>query len=448
MARVHPQRNVGLSAIAAEMALTDQQADQDPARELVHCGGSVSPSSVTCNVHGRLTAPSETSTALPPVDWIRRDLNDHAARNRLRVPTTLDYRSATTAVIDGRLARVFCSNDYLGLRFDPRLADAAVAAVRAHGTGAGASRLVAGSQPIHETAERQLATLVRCPAALLGSAGYPTNVATIASLAGPDDVVFSDALNHASIIDGCRLSRARVAVYPHRDTNALARAIPSHRPFRRGWVVTETLFSMDGDLAPVEALRELCDREGLMLFVDEAHALGVIGAHGEGVAAAAGVTAEAVVGTLGKALGASGAFVAGTDDLRAYLWNHSRGFVFSTAVPPAAAAVAAEAASLVQAASERRVALGDNVDCLIAALARAGVHLAHTPRSPIVPVVLGDDARAVATAHALLARGFFVQPIRPPTVPEGTARLRITVSAAHSIVDIEQLAAALAEVMR
>jgi 8-amino-7-oxononanoate synthase len=339
---------------------------------------------------------------------------------------------------------VFCGNDYLGLRFHPDLIRAAADAPCIHGTGAGASRLVSGNQPIHEEAEQALAALVHRPAALLAATGFGANLGTVAALLGADDVVFSDALNHASIIDGCRLSRARVAVYPHADVDALAELVRRHRPFRRGWVLTESIFSMDGDLAPLAELRALCDREGLHFYVDDAHALGIFGPNGEGAVFEAGIDTDVYVGTLGKAFGAAGAFVAGSESLRLYLWNQVRSFVFSTGIAPPVAATVARAASLVRQSHDLREQLQRNIDRLRQRLHEAGIVVGGHPRAPIVPLLVGDEARTVALSNALKSDGLFVQAIRPPTVPPNTARLRITLSASHTADEIDALVDSLA----
>lgn len=375
--------------------------------------------------------------------WIDEALTAAEQEHLLRRPTTLRYRSATECEIDGRPVIVFCGNDYLGLRFDRRLADAAAAAAASHGTGAGASRLVSGHTDEHERTEQALAELVRQPAALLTSSGFAANAGAIPALAGADDVVFSDALNHASIVDGCRLSRARVAVYPHADLDALKAQIERHRPFRRAWVITESIFSMDGDAAPLRVLRALCDANELGLYVDEAHALGLIGPEGAGLAAETGTAVEVLLGTLGKSLGAAGAFIAGTESLRLLLWNRCRSFVFSTGLPPPVAAAARTAAHLVRTDGSLAERLHSNIRLAREALARVGLPIGGDPRAPILPLVLGNEARALALSRALLEDGLFVQAIRPPTVPRGTARLRITLSAAHTPEQIEALAESL-----
>ena len=378
-----------------------------------------------------------------PVSWLEQSLEQLRAESLLREPKLVEFETATTARVDGAPAVVFCGNDYLGLRRDPGLARAAQEALSNEGSGAGASRLVCGNLRVHEEAEQALAQLVGRPAALLASSGYAANVGCIAALVGADDVVFSDALNHASIVDGCRLSRARIAVFAHADPEALERAVRAQPTFRRGWVITESLFSMDGDMAPLAEIRAVADRYGLQLYVDEAHAVGVFGESGEGLACEAGVRPDVLLGTLGKALGGSGAFVAGEPALRAFLWNRCRAFVFSTGVAPSVAAVAVAAARYARGAREQRAQLRANVDYARGALREAGITAGGDGRAPIVSLVVGDAARTVELSQALLHDGVFVQAIRPPTVPVGTSRLRISLSAAHSREQIDQLVSSL-----
>jgi 8-amino-7-oxononanoate synthase len=377
------------------------------------------------------------------VRWLDDEIRALDERHLLRQPRRTAPLGATHAVVDGRTATVFCGNDYLGLRFEPAVIDAARAAL-AHGTGAGASRMVSGNLPEHEDLERVIANLTGAESALLASSGFAANVAALECLAGPQDIVFSDTLNHASLIDGCRLSRARVAVFPHRDATALAHTITSQRPFRRGWIVTESVFSMDGTVAPLTEYSELAKTENLHLYVDEAHAIGVLGPDGAGACAAARVRPDVLVGTLGKAFGAAGAFIAGSRNLRPFLWSRHRGHVFSTGTPPATAAAATRAIQIARSEPHLREALRANVHRLRTRLAELQLPVPSHPDVPILPIVVGDEARAVAVSAALLERGFFVQAIRPPTVPAGTARLRVTVSAAHTREQIDDFAAALA----
>jgi 8-amino-7-oxononanoate synthase len=375
------------------------------------------------------------------MDWIADELRALAATHRLRAPTTTRWRDAVHVEIDGRSLRAFCGNDYLGLRFHPDLRAAALAATLEHGTGSGASRMVSGNLSLHESAEDSLASHFGAEAALLCTSGYALNVGVLGALLGPDDVVFSDALNHASLIDGMRLARSRVVVYPHNDLDALRAMVTV--PARRRWIVTESLFSMDGDAPDLRALRAIADAAGASLYVDEAHAIGVYGPAGRGLCAAEGITADVRVGTLGKSLGGSGAFVLGSSDLARWLWNRCRAHVFSTGLAPANAAVARAAVGILSQRPELQARLHANTVLLRGALRESGIAVLGRDDSPILPVVIGDDAGALTLALALREEGFFVQAIRPPTVPEGGARLRITVSAAHTPDALRDFARAL-----
>jgi 8-amino-7-oxononanoate synthase len=335
----------------------------------------------------------------------------------------------------------FSSNDYLGLACDERLVAAAAAAVREHGVGAGAARLISGNSPEHEALERELAEFFEADRALTFSSGYAANVGIIPALITRGDVIFADALNHASLIDGCRLSRAEVHVYPHTDTAVLSTLLDRHRGgARRALIVTDGLFSMDGDVAPMAELAELARRFDAWTYVDDAHAIGVLGDHGRGTA----VDADITVGTLGKAFGAAGAFVYGSGTLIQYLLNRARSFVFSTAMLPAQAAAARAALRIVIAEPERRESLHANARALRIALSRAGVDGDLSATGPIIPVPLGDEARTMNVGAALARSGLLVGAVRPPTVPPGGSRLRITASAAHTRDQIDALGNALA----
>jgi 8-amino-7-oxononanoate synthase len=324
----------------------------------------------------------------------------------------------------------FCSNDYLGLAGTPAPAVAA---------GAGASRLIAGEHPEHARLERLLAGWLGVEQTLLFTSGYAANVGTLSALVERDDLVVSDALNHASIIDGLRLTRGEVAIVPHLDVGAVAERLRTLGG-RRAWVVSETYFSMDADSPDLGTLRRVCDDAGAALVVDEAHALGVFGPAGRGLCAAAGVEPDVRVGTLGKAFGASGAFVAGSRALCDWLWNRARSHVFSTGISPAVAAAAA--ANVERSAAEpalRERALR-NADRFREALRARGADVRG--HGPIVPWVIGPEADALRAAARLRAQGVHVVAIRPPTVPPGSSRIRFAFSARHTDEDVERASAA------
>jgi 8-amino-7-oxononanoate synthase len=330
---------------------------------------------------------------------------------------------------DGRALLNLCANDYLGLGADRRLMEAAARGAL-QGAGSGASRLVVGTLPVHVALEQELARLAGSEAALLFNSGYCANTGVVPALCGPGDAVFSDALNHASLIDGARLSRAEVVVYPHLDVARLQELLERSRA-RRKLIVTDSVFSMDGDLAPLQALTALAEAHGAMLLVDEAHAVGIYGSRGAGLCEALGLQEriDLRLGTLSKAAGSFGAFVAASHAVCELLLNRARPFIFSTALPPAVCATSRAALPLL-AESPRREALWRNIRFFAAGLNALG--LPAEPRSPIFPVVLGAPQRAVAVAEALWAGGVLVKAIRPPTVAEGTSRLRFSLSALHT----------------
>jgi len=381
---------------------------------------------------------------------LEAELADLAAADRLRACPALEGRSrqrpsAMVGPAPNQVARAllsFCSNDYLGLASHPEVLTAAAETASREGFGAGAARLVAGDLPAHRALEADLASFVRRPGVLLFPTGYQANIGVLTVLAGAPDLIASDSANHASLIDGCRLSRATVAIFAHGDARAAAQALERPGHYRRRLLVTESLFSMDGDRAPLAALAEIANAHDAVLVVDEAHALGVLGPGGRGLCAAADVEPDVLVGTLGKAFGAAGGFVAGSDALRAYLVNRARTFIFTTASPPPVAAAARAALRLAAGpvGDQRRARLAAHQARLVE---RMSGKVTAAP-GPILPVILGSDASALAAAAHLRRHNVFVPAIRPPTVPEGTARLRVTFSSEHTDDEIDALSTALA----
>ncbi len=365
------------------------------------------------------------------------------------------YRSRRTAEapqgprmrIDGRDMLVFCSNDYLGLAADPRLVSAMQQAAAEYGAGSGAAHLVNGHMRPHHALEEELADFLGQPRALLFSTGYMANLGIQSALLGRGDQVWQDRLNHASLIDGGLLSGARFRRYPHTDSAALARQLEKHPSEGRRLVITDGVFSMDGDLAPLPELKQVCDKHNAWLLVDDAHGLGVLGEQGRGSAEHLGLAARDIqihMGTLGKALGSFGAFVAGEEALIETLIQQARSYIYTTAPPPAVAASARAALALVQEEPWRREQLRKLIHGFRHQAAQLGLPLMASD-TPIQPLLAGSAKRALDWSQRLEQRGILVTAIRPPTVPEGSARLRITLSAAHSEQDLEQLLSALAE---
>jgi 8-amino-7-oxononanoate synthase len=384
---------------------------------------------------------------MPGADEIARgELDALRARGLLRSLEPL--RSPPGAEIElrpGERLINFSSNDYLGLAGDARIAQALGEGARAWGAGAGASRLVCGDfLPEHEL-ERELAEFARSDAALLFPSGYAANCGILPAFAGPEDLVLSDALNHASIIDGCRLSRARVEVYPHADVRAVEEGLRA--PARRKIVVTDAVFSMDGDRAPLRELSALCSAAGALLVVDEAHATGVIGPRGAGLAAELGVTADMRMATLSKAFGVAGAYVAAGRPVCDLLVNRARPLIFSTALPPALACAASASLRILAGpeGDERRARLWSNVRRFAAGLRQMG--LPAREDSAIFPVVLGAPERALSAAARLREAGVLAKPIRPPTVPAGTSRIRFALTAAHTAAHVDAALVALRNIL-
>jgi 8-amino-7-oxononanoate synthase len=350
--------------------------------------------------------------------------------------------------LDGESVLLLCSNNYLGLADHPRVRKAAAKAALRWGAGAGGSRLISGNMAPHRLLEERLAAFKGYEAALLFGSGYLANVGAISALAGRETVVFSDELNHASIVDGCRLARAETFVYRHGDVEHLARGL-SEAGERASLIVTDGVFSMDGDVAPLEDLARLAREHGCRLMVDEAHATGAMGPGGRGSVAAAGLSKEVdlVVGTLGKALGSYGAYVCAGAELSEYLLNTARSFIFSTALPPPVLAAALTALELLEAEPERVRTLGANAATLRDGLVAEGL-TAGGGQSQIVPLEVGDAGRTMELCERLLERGVFAQGIRPPTVPPGSSRLRFSVMATHEPADLRDAARLTGEAAR
>jgi 8-amino-7-oxononanoate synthase len=365
------------------------------------------------------------------------DLEDRGLHRRLRL---ISGPQGPRVVLEGKPALLLCSNNYLGLADHPRVREAAADAAMRWGVGAGASRLVSGSMRIHRKLEERLAAFKGARAALLFGSGYMANIGVIGALAGKGDIVFSDELNHASIIDGCKLSGARTFVYRHNDADHLSWAL-QRAEGRGALIVTDSVFSMDGDIAPLTEIVELARRHDVRVAVDEAHGVGCVGPGGRGVVHEAGLEHEVdvVIGTLGKALGSYGAYVTCEKDMADYLVNTARPFIFSTAPSPPAVAGALAALELLIEEPRRVERLEANSAALRDELAREGFDVSGSA-TQIVPLVIGDAGLAMRICEQAIEHGVFAQAIRPPTVPQGTSRLRIAVMGTHAKDELREAA--------
>jgi len=401
---------------------------------------------------------SNVKTFSSPFVELEESLQALDAEGRRRRLKTFVPRSATRAELDGREITLFAANDYLGLAWHTQVVAAFEETAKTHGVGSGASRLITGTSDLHTELERRIAKFKRTEAAIVFSSGFLANWGTITALARKDDFIAIDKLNHASIIDAVRASGARVRVFPHKNYERLEELLKLGAGYRRRLIVTDSLFSMDGDTANLKELVRLKNLYGAWLMLDEAHGTGVFGARGAGLAEAEGVEDDIDIrmGTLSKACGTMGGFVAGSETLIDYLRNHARSFIYSTALPPAVMAASIVAIDIVERDLGLRKKLWENVrflgNAMVGAAPRgrpensgparglAPTHVSGT--SPIIPIIIGDDQRTMEMSEALLKEGFYVPGIRPPTVARGEARLRLTVSAAHSEEELRGLVGA------
>ena len=390
-----------------------------------------------------------SSASSPLLEGLQQKLHELDAQHLIRQRRIVSTPQAPSMTVDGRAILAFCSNDYLGLAADPRIIEALQQGAAIYGAGSGASHLISGHSAAHAALEDKLAQFlspfVPSVRALYFSTGYMANLALISALAGKDAEIFSEALNHASLIDGARLARAKLNVYPHRDLQALEEQLTQSQA-KDKLVITDAVFSMDGDIAPLRELLALCERHGAWLLVDDAHGFGVIGDDGRGVLEHLALSSPQLIymGTLGKAAGVAGAFVAAHETVIEWLVQRARGYIYTTASPPAVAHALLASIDIIGSDEGRQRRA--HLKYLIARL-RERLNLKRWRLLPsetaIQPVIIADNAATIATGKALMAQGFWVGAIRPPTVPAGTARLRITLSAAHSTEQVDQLAAAL-----
>jgi len=370
----------------------------------------------------------------------KKRLQALAARHLNRRLTPLHSGTGPVVEMAGRQILLFASNDYLGLAMHPEVVQSAIEATQRFGAGSGAARLISGSLPPHQELESALAQFKRTEAALTFSSGYLANIGTIPALIEQGGLILADRLCHASLIDGCRLSAADFRIYRHNDTNHLQSLLAKRRRARRTLIVTDGLFSMDGDLAPLPELSRLAQDYEADLYIDDAHGTGVMGPHGRGTAEHFGINNAGLpfqMGTLGKAFGSSGAYLAGPLTLILYLMNTSRSFIFTTAPPPSSAAAATAALRIIQREPERRARLWAKRERLFTGLTRLGFNLSPSV-TPIMPILVGDAETALSFAEHLFTEGVYAPAIRPPTVPEATSRVRVTVTSEHTMNHIDQ----------
>ena len=378
------------------------------------------------------------------LDYLQEELFELLRIGRRRFLRWIEDIKGVKALIDGREVILFCSNDYLGISRSERFKKVVLKVLEKWGAGAPSSRSIAGSFLIHRELEEELSRFKGTERALLFSTGYMANMGILTTLVGEGDLILSDQFNHASIIDGARLSRAEVWVYKHKDMDHLEELLKRSN-HRRKLIVSDGVFSMEGDIAPLKDLKELSDKYGAILVIDDAHGTGVLGKEGRGIAEHFGLLGQIDVqmGTLGKALGIMGAFVAGEAVLVEYLLNRARTFMYTTSLPPVVVGMAKEALRILKEEPWRREKLWENTRLFREGAKRLGFRVLG--ETPIVPIVIGDDELTMRFSAALFEMGIYVQGIRPPTVPPGTSRLRFSISALHSKSDIERALFALKE---
>lgn len=372
------------------------------------------------------------------LDWVHAELDQLKQQGLYNNIRTIDSPQGAWLTVDEKRVLNFCSNNYLGLANDPRLCAAAHQAIDKYGVGPAAVRSIAGTLALHLELEKRLAQFKGAAATISFQSGFNANLATLPALVGKEDVIFSDELNHASIIDGARLSGARIIRYPHNDPKALDDIITQAESYRRGLIVTDGVFSMDGDIAPLPDLVEVAERHNLILMVDDAHGEGVLGRGGRGIVDHFGLhgRVDVEIGTLSKAFGVVGGYVAGRPEIVEWLRQRGRPFLFSSAMPPADAAACLAAVDILESSDELVTHLWDNTLYFKTAMKNLGFDIGHS-ETPITPVMLGEAALAQKFSRALFERGVFAMAIGFPTVPQGKARIRAMLSAAHTRDDLD-----------
>ncbi|MGR3220996.1 MAG: 8-amino-7-oxononanoate synthase [Candidatus Anammoxibacter sp.] len=374
------------------------------------------------------------------MEFIEEALTELHNKSLFRTLKTVEGEQGKYLRINGKEYLSFCSNNYLDLANHPDVIKAVVKAMSAFGWGTGASRLVSGNTTLHKELEVKIAQFKGVEDAVVFPTGYMANIGAISSLVGKGDLVISDKLNHASIIDGCRLSRATFRVYPHCDMERLERILAKAKGFRRTMIVTETVFSMDGDLAPLNEIVRLAEKYKAMTMVDEAHATGVFGNNGRGVLEHCGIEGKVdiVMGTLSKAVGSIGGFVCGDYDLINFLRNKAGSFIYTTALPPAVCAASIAGLKIIKEKPELSESLWRNINYIKNRLAEKNINIGNS-QSPIIPIIIGDAGKTYKLAKDLLESRILIPAIRPPTVPKGSSRLRVTIMSSHSVSDLDRL---------
>ena len=365
--------------------------------------------------------------------FFRDEINDLKKKGLYRELRTVEGEQDSSVLINGKRVLMFSSNNYLGLANHPGIKKASMDAALYYGTGSGGSRLISGSMEVHRTLEKELALFKGTDRALLFSSGYHANVGAISALAGEGDLILSDEFNHASIVDGCRLSRGEVRVYKHGDMNSLKEILRRSSKFKRRLIVTDSVFSVDGDIAPLPDIVDLAEKYSALVMVDDAHGTGVLGKNGIGAIEHFGLEGkvEIQMGTLGKALGSFGAYIAGSEDLIQYLVNKTRSLLYTTALPPSVCGSALAALKILGERPELVSQLRNNASYFRKGMRDLGYPISESG-TPILPLILRDPFVTMNMARSLFDEGVYVQGIRPPTVPEGTSRLRITLMASHT----------------